>query len=103
MVTTEAKRVSSKGGKKAGQAKRAGTTKAGILSTKNPSTTETAISSRASMAISSDQRQKMIETAAWLRAEQRGFNGDCCIDDWLLAEAEIDDMLNRDQQNTPVL
>jgi hypothetical protein len=103
MVTTTSKQVSGKGSKKAGQAKRAGSSKSGMPSNQGSSATDTSITSRASMAISSDQRQKMIETAAWLRAENRGFVGDCCMDDWLMAEAEIDDMLTREQQNTPVL
>jgi hypothetical protein len=32
----------------------------------------------------------MIAKAAYYRAEQRGFNGDSEMQDWLEAEAEID-------------
>jgi hypothetical protein len=37
----------------------------------------------------------MIEIAAYYRAEQRGFQGDNAIDDWLTAEAEIGAHLSR--------
>lgn len=38
-------------------------------------------------------RHEMIATAAYFRAEQRSFNGDGSLDDWLAAEAEIDEQL----------
>lgn len=37
-----------------------------------------------------DLRARMIAEAAYYKAESRGFSGDCAMDDWLLAEAEID-------------
>lgn len=37
-----------------------------------------------------DQRTRMIAEAAYYKAESRGFSGDCAMDDWLWAEAEID-------------
>ena len=43
--------------------------------------------------ISHDQRRQLIETAAYLRAEKRGFNGGDPVDDWLKAESEVDAML----------
>ncbi len=63
-------------------------------------TTEVNVDTRSKMAkfaakISPEQRQHMIEEAAYYRAEQRGF---CCgneIQDWLDAEAEIDSKLPR--------
>ena len=39
------------------------------------------------------QRHQFIETAAYYLAEKRGFAGDASMDDWLLAEAEIDELL----------
>ena len=37
-----------------------------------------------------EDRQQMIATAAYYRAEKRGFNGGDEIQDWLEAEAQID-------------
>jgi hypothetical protein len=39
--------------------------------------------------VTSGQRQRMIEEAAYYKAERRGFNGDP-VRDWCEAEAEID-------------
>lgn len=36
-----------------------------------------------------DQRMQMIATAAYFRAEQRGFAPGCEMEDWLAAEAEV--------------
>jgi DNA anti-recombination protein RmuC len=41
---------------------------------------------------STEQRQRMIAEAAYFRAEQRGFQGGDPVDDWLQAEAEIDQL-----------
>jgi hypothetical protein len=38
----------------------------------------------------SEQRHRMIETAAYYRAEKRGFSGGDAIKDWIEAEREID-------------
>lgn len=43
----------------------------------------------------SEQLHEMIATAAYFRAEQRGFCGDACLDDWLAAEAEVDARLRQ--------
>lgn len=40
--------------------------------------------------ISSEQRHQLISEAAYIKAEQRGFEGDDAIRDWLEAEAQID-------------
>jgi len=37
-------------------------------------------------------RQQMIATAAYFRAERRGFDGADPVVDWLAAEAEVDEM-----------
>lgn len=42
---------------------------------------------------SEEDRQDMISTAAYYRAERRGFSGGGEVQDWLDAEAEIDAML----------
>jgi hypothetical protein len=43
----------------------------------------------ASGAVSPDERKRMIEQAAYFRAQKRGFMGGSPITDWLEAEAEI--------------
>lgn len=43
--------------------------------------------------ISPEIRYQMIAEAAYLRAEQRGFNGGDPLDDWLTAEREVDLLL----------
>jgi hypothetical protein len=40
--------------------------------------------------ITPEERQNMIEEEAYLIAEQRGFEGDMALDDWLRAEAIVD-------------
>jgi len=40
-------------------------------------------------AVSDDERNTMIAETAYLLAEQRGFQGDAALDDWLHAEADI--------------
>lgn len=39
-------------------------------------------------------REEMIAVAAYFCAEHRGFDGGYPVEDWLVAEAEIDSMLN---------
>ena len=45
--------------------------------------------------ITSEQRQQMIEEAAYFIAERRGFAVHDCLDCWLAAEAEIDQQLSQ--------
>jgi hypothetical protein len=45
--------------------------------------------------VTPEERQKMIAEAAYLRAERRGFMGGDPTEDWLNAEAEIDQILSR--------
>ena len=42
----------------------------------------------------------MIEVAAYLRAEKRGFSGGQAQEDWAAAEAEVELRLSRIQQFT---
>lgn len=42
------------------------------------------------ISINSTDRQQLIATAAYFKAEARGFQGDDNLSDWLAAEAEID-------------
>lgn len=43
--------------------------------------------------IDPDQHRHYVEVAAYFIAEQRGFLGGCQIEDWVLAENEIERML----------
>jgi predicted nucleic acid-binding Zn-ribbon protein len=45
--------------------------------------------------VSPEQRYQMIAEAAYFRAEKRGFMGGDMAQDWLEAEAEIDDFLKQ--------
>ena len=43
--------------------------------------------------ITTEERMRMVETAAYYRAERRGFVSGQEADDWLAAEAEIDALI----------
>ena len=45
--------------------------------------------------IDESQRREMIATAAFLRAERRGFSSGLEVDDWLSAEEEIDQWIRQ--------
>jgi len=45
-----------------------------------------------------DERRRMIEQAAYFRAQQRDFNGGDPVEDWLAAEREINRLLPSPQQ-----
>jgi hypothetical protein len=53
----------------------------------------TAAGIRADSAVSPEERQNMIAAAAYSKAECRGFTEGCELEDWLAAEAEIDQLL----------
>lgn len=52
-------------------------------------------SSSAAQTITPEQRYRMVAEAAYHHAEKRGFVGGDPLNDWLLAEMEVDKMLNR--------
>jgi hypothetical protein len=56
----------------------------------NPKTT--------SQTMTADQRHSMIQAAAYLRAEKRGFQNGNPTQDWVDAEREIDAMLSDDRR-----
>ena len=43
--------------------------------------------------VTDDQRQHYIEVAAYNIAESKGFSGGCDLENWLVAEAEVDRLL----------
>ncbi len=46
-------------------------------------------------------RREMIATAAYFRAERRGFQGGDPAEDWLQAEADVDRLLETQHQGRP--
>jgi len=48
------------------------------------------VTRRAAATISADERQQLIAVAAYLRAEQRGFAPGGELEDWIVAERELD-------------
>lgn len=46
--------------------------------------------------ITSDERRRLIALAAYYRAERKGFGKTNPVEDWLLAESEVDAMIRRE-------
>jgi hypothetical protein len=65
------------------------------LPAKNARSTEIDVPSSLSRyaLVDPDRREEMIRTAAYRRAESRGFSPGQEMDDWLAAEADIDEKL----------
>lgn len=55
-----------------------------------PAAATAADSSASSPAVTRTERHQMIERAAYLRSQQRGFAAGFEMEDWLAAEAEVD-------------
>ena len=53
---------------------------------------------RSDKSVSIKERRRMIEQAAYFRAQNRGFNGGDPVEDWLAAEREIGRLLPNPQQ-----
>jgi hypothetical protein len=51
--------------------------------------------------VSDETRRGMIAQAAYLRAEQRGFASGYELEDWLLAEGEVDALLSAHRGTAP--
>lgn len=52
-------------------------------------------------AVSEQARRAMIEQAAYLRAERRGFTPGGEVEDWVAAEAEVDALLKAGRGSAP--
>jgi hypothetical protein len=52
-------------------------------------------------AVSDEQRRAMISEAAYLRAEERGFGSGYELEDWLVAEREVDALLSAHHGDAP--
>ena len=67
-------------------------TKKKTTAAKSGNTSDTAVSApRETECLTADDRQNLIEEAAYRRAEARNFDGDMALKDWLEAEAEINE------------
>jgi hypothetical protein len=55
----------------------------------------------AGVGVSGETRRAMIAEAAYLRAEQRGFVSGYELEDWLIAECEVDALLSAHRGNAP--
>lgn len=51
--------------------------------------------------VSADERHRMIASAAYFRAESRGFAPGAELEDWLDAEREVEDRLRSDGTRAP--
>lgn len=69
------------------------TTKKKVATTAKSSGKAANPTSAVTMKISPADRHKMVEVAAYRRAQQRGFVGGDPHDDWLAAEGDVDAML----------
>ena len=52
--------------------------------------------------VTAERRRRMIAEAAYFRAQRRGFQGGNPVDDWLVAEAEVDHALASLQDPDPL-
>lgn len=63
--------------------------------TKKSISTENTVSLKQIAEVSPEVRQKMIEDAAYFKAEKRNFEPGYAVQDWADAEREIDDLIDR--------
>lgn len=75
----------------------------GAPSRRTPPTVSSSPASGASArgTVSEATRRAMIEQAAYLRAERRGFAPGGEVEDWMAAEAEVDALLKAGNGGTP--
>jgi hypothetical protein len=66
-----------------------------------PLTAAAGSESSARVTVSESARRAMIEQAAYLRAERRGFAPGGEVEDWLAAEAEVDALLRAGNGRQP--
>jgi hypothetical protein len=93
---TPAKKTKTAAKKQTG-AKKAATAKTKQSTAKKAPTSKRSPKRAGATQINPLQRQKMIEVAAYYRAEKRGFDGGDPQDDWYHAEAEVDKLLQTNQ------
>ncbi|HJS89425.1 MAG TPA: DUF2934 domain-containing protein [Steroidobacteraceae bacterium] len=98
--TTESARTaeSARDTDKAPQRRRAAPIKPDAVS---GASTPTAAVTSGAVSLSESTRRAMVEQAAYLRAERRGFAPGGEVEDWLLAEAEVDALLRAGNGRPP--
>jgi len=96
--TTDSTRTaeSAPGSEKAPPARRAPPVKAAVSASSTPVATAST-----TVTVSAGTRRAMIEQAAYLRAERRGFAPGSEVEDWLAAEAEVDALLKAGNGRPP--
>jgi hypothetical protein len=67
----------------------------------SPRGSQLSSSATAGVAVCDETRRAMIAEAAYLRAEQRGFASGYELEDWLLAEREVDALLYAHHGDAP--
>lgn len=97
--TTESARTaeSARDTDKATQRRRTAPIKPDVSGASNPTVTVTGTA----VSLSESTRRVMVEQAAYLRAERRGFAPGGEVEDWLLAEAEVDALLRAGNGRPP--
>lgn len=70
--------------------KSAGTKKVATKSGTGKTTSRKSGAKSASLSLDEARRRQMIAETAYFLAEQRGFKGGSALDDWLIAEAQVD-------------
>jgi len=69
---------------------------AGVAPVKNiPGAKRTASEFKRPLSLTREERYGMIAELAYCIAEERGFQGERMLDDWLQAEAQVDALLSR--------
>jgi len=58
--------------------------------------TQVSVAASVTPSITSEERQRLISLAAYYRAERKGFGKTNPVEDWLLAEREVDAMITRE-------
>lgn len=71
------------------------------MATTKPRSRKTTAGAGAPVAVTTEERHRMITEAAYYLAERRGFAGGSAEDDWLQAEREIDRALRAEPQARP--
>ncbi len=93
MATAKKKTTTTKAAPKKAAPKKATTTKASPK--KVEIKVETKVETKAKRTVSEEERMHMIATAAYFKAEQRGFVGGNPDQDWAEAEKEVSELLSK--------
>lgn len=96
MATAKKKTTAKAAPKKAAPAKKpAAKTKAAPTKTTTTKVSPKKVETKAKRSVSEEERMHMIATAAYFKAEQRGFVGGNPDQDWAEAEREVSELLSK--------